>query len=80
MKILILVAALAASACATLTADEANIVKSTWGQVKDSEDEILYNIFKENPDIQARFPMFVGKNLEDVKGSESFKTHADKIV
>ncbi|KAG5676922.1 hypothetical protein PVAND_006719 [Polypedilum vanderplanki] len=80
MKVLILIATLVASTFATLTADEANLVKSTWSQVKDKEDEILYDIFKQNPDIQGRFPMFVGKNLDSIKSTEQFKTHADKIV
>nr|BAO18431.1 globin [Polypedilum nubifer] len=80
MKVLILVAVLVAGTYATLTESEANSVKTSWNLVKDKEDEILYAIFKENPDIQARFPLFVSKNLEEIKTSADFKTHADKIV
>lgn len=80
MKFLILAAVLIAGASATLTGDEANLVKTSWGQVKDKEDDILYAIFKENPDIQAKFPKFVGKTLDEIKGSDDFSKHADKIV
>lgn len=79
MKFLILAAVLVAGAYA-LTADEANLVKGSWDKVKTQEDGILYAIFKDNPEIQAKFVMFAGKNLEEIKGQDDFKKHADKIV
>ena len=80
MKFFILVAVLIAGSCANLTADEASQVKTTWGQVKGKDAEILYAIFKENPDIKARFPDFVDKELDSLKGEADFTEHANKIV
>lgn len=80
MKFLILAAVLVAGAYATLSGDEAKLVKGSWDKVKGQEDGILYAIFKENPDIQAKFPAFVGKNLEDIKSQDDFTKHADRIV
>nr|BAO18439.1 globin [Polypedilum nubifer] len=70
----------AATASAVLNADEARLVQTAWAAVKNSEVDILYAVFKANPDIQARFPKFVGKDLDSVKGSADFALHAARIV
>ena len=79
MKFLIL-AVLVAGAYASVSSDEAGLVKSTWAQVKNNEADILYAVFKAYPDIQARFPAFVGKDLDSIKGSAAFTMHASRIV
>lgn len=63
-----------------LSADEAALVKSSWDQVKHNEVDILYAVFKAYPDIQAKFPQFVGKDLDAVKETAAFATHATRIV
>nr|AAC46980.1 Kc HbVIIB-e [Kiefferulus sp. 'cornishi'] len=63
-----------------LSADEANLVKSSWDHVKHNEADILYAVFKAYPDIQAKFPQFAGKDLESVKDTAAFATHATRIV
>nr|P29245.1 RecName: Full=Globin CTT-Z; AltName: Full=HBZ; Flags: Precursor [Chironomus piger]CAA39717.1 Ctp HbZ [Chironomus thummi] len=63
-----------------LTSDEAALVKSSWAQVKHNEVDILYTVFKAYPDIQARFPQFAGKDLDSIKTSGQFATHATRIV
>nr|BAO18445.1 globin [Polypedilum nubifer] len=80
MKFLIVVAALIAAAHASVSADEAALVQSTWNQVKSNEVDILYAIFSAYPDIQARFPAFVGQDLSALKGSAPFALHATRIV
>ena len=79
MKFIIL-AVLVAGAYASVSSDEAALVQSTWAQVKGNEVDILAAIFAAYPDIQARFPAFVGKDLASVKGSAAFATHATRIV
>lgn len=84
MKFLVLalcvVAAMADPHWVTLDAHEVEQVQSTWKAVSHDEVEILYTIFKQHPDIQARFPKFVGKDLEALKGTAEFATHAGRIV
>jgi len=63
-----------------LSADEAALVKSSWDKVKHNEVDILYAVFKAYPDIQAKFPQFVGKDLDAVKETAAFATHATRIV
>ena len=84
MKFLVLalcvVAAMADPHWVTLTADEVTGVQSTWNEIKTNEVDILYAVFKAYPDIQARFPAFVGKDLDSIKGSAPFAQHATRIV
>nr|AAC46976.1 Kc HbVIIIB-a [Kiefferulus sp. 'cornishi'] len=63
-----------------LSADQAALVKSSWKQVSHNEADILYAVFKAYPDIQAKFPQFAGKDLESVKDTAAFATHATRIV
>ena len=63
-----------------LTSDEASLVKASWNQIKHNEVDILYAVFKAYPDIQARFPQFAGKDLDTVKTSGQFATHAGKDI
>ena len=79
MKFLIL-AVLVAGAYASVSSDEAGLVKSTWAQVKNNEADILAAVFAAYPDIQARFPAFVGQDLSAIKGSAPFALHASRIV
>lgn len=63
-----------------LTADEVGIIRPVWAQVKNREVDILYKVFKDSPEIQARFPAFTGKDVEKLKGSVPFAIHATRIV
>lgn len=63
-----------------ISSEEAETLRTLWNRVKHREADILYVIFKENPDIQAHFPAFVGKDLEALRGSIAFAIHATRIV
>jgi hemoglobin-like flavoprotein len=82
MKFLIVFALIAAASAAIvpLTLEEADVVRAAWDKIKHSEIDILYNVFKDHPDIQSRFPKFVGKDLETVKDTADFALHATRIV
>lgn len=75
-----IIAAIADPIWVTLDDSEVMIVKSTWNSVKSQEVEILAAIFKEYPDIQARFPGFVNKNVDELKETAKFALHATRIV
>lgn len=84
MKFLVLalcvVATMADPHWVTLDANEVKNVHDSWEQVKHHEVDILYAIFKDHSDIQDRFPHFHGKDLESLKGTAAFATHAGRIV
>nr|BAO18438.1 globin [Polypedilum nubifer] len=80
MKFLIVLAFVAAASAAPLSADQAALVSNAWNSVKHQEVEILAAVFAAHPDIQARFPAFVGKDLASIKGSAAFALHATRIV
>lgn len=81
MKFLAVLALCIAAASATvLSTEQSTLVKSTWDSVKHNEVDILYTIFKAYPDIMAKFPQFAGKDLDSIKGSAPFATHAGRIV
>lgn len=84
MKFLILALCVVAVAAdphwVTLDASEVALVKSTWKEVKYNEVDILYYVFKAYPDIQARFPAFVGKDLDGLKSTAPFALHATRII
>lgn len=63
-----------------ISSEEAETLRTLWNRVKHREADILYVIFKENPEIQAHFPAFVGKNVEALRGSVAFHIHATRIV
>ena len=65
---------------APLSADQAASVRASWAKVKNNEVDILYFIFKAHPDIMAKFPQFAGKNIDSLKDTASFATHAGRIV
>ncbi|XP_070504377.1 globin CTT-IX [Chironomus tepperi] len=65
---------------APLSADQAATVRSSWAGVKHNEVDILHAVFKDHPDIQARFPQFAGKDLESLVDTAAFATHAGRIV
>jgi hypothetical protein len=77
---LCVVAAAADPHWVVLDQTEVGLVKSSWDQVKHSEVDILYYVFKEHPDIMAKFPAFVGKDLETLKDTGKFALHATRIV
>lgn len=79
MKFLIL-AVLVAGAYASVSSDQASIVRSTWAQVSNNEADILFAIFSAYPDIQARFPAFVGQNLNALRSTPAFTLHASRII
>nr|BAO18432.1 globin [Polypedilum nubifer] len=82
MKFLILALCITAAVADyhPLTSSEVATIKSTWDAVKTHEVDILYAIFKEHPDIQAKFSQFAGKDLDSLKGSTDFAIHATRIV
>nr|BAO18449.1 globin [Polypedilum nubifer] len=84
MKFLVLalcvVAAVADPHWVMLDSSEVGLVKSSWDKVKTHESDILYAVFKAYPDIMNKFPKFVGKDLESLKGTADFALHATRIV
>lgn len=80
MKFLILALCIAFAAATPLTADQAYLVKDSWAHVKDNQVDILYAVFKAYPDIMAKFSMFAGKDLDSLKGTPEFATHANRII
>ena len=81
MKFLILDLCITAVSCdVVLLASDQALVKSSWDQVRHNEVDILAAIFTANPDIQARFPQFAGKDVENLRETAAFATHAGRIV
>nr|BAO18434.1 globin [Polypedilum nubifer] len=81
MKFLIVLALVGAAVAYTpLSSGDADVVRSAWDKVKHSEVDILAAVFSAHPDIQAKFPAFVGKDLDSIKGSAAFALHATRIV
>nr|P18968.1 RecName: Full=Globin CTT-Y; AltName: Full=HBY; Flags: Precursor [Chironomus piger]CAA39720.1 Ctp HbY [Chironomus thummi] len=79
MKVLAIFALCIIGALAT-PCDDFKIMQEAWNTMKNEEVEILYTVFKAYPDIQAKFPQFVGKDLETIKGTAEFAVHATRIV
>lgn len=79
MKFLILALCVAA-AMAGPTADQIAAAKASWNGVKSKQVDVLYAIFKANPDIQAAFSQFAGKDVDAIKGTPEFATYAGRIV
>nr|BAO18437.1 globin [Polypedilum nubifer] len=82
MKFLIVLALIGAASAAInpLSEAQAGLVQAAWGKVKTSEVDILAAVFAAYPDIQAKFPAFVGQDLAAVRGSAAFALHATRIV
>ena len=59
--------------------DNAGPMKEAWEHIRHNEVEMLYTVFKAHPDIQAKFPKFAGKDLEEIKGNADFTIHATRI-
>ena len=59
--------------------DKAPFIKAAWDQVKHNEVDILYTVFKTYPEIQDKFPQFVGKDLESIKDSPEFAIQSTRI-
>lgn len=78
MKIIIIVAFCIAAASADC--EHAPIVRASFNEVRHNEADILYNIFKSYPGIQARFPQFAGKDPEEIKETAEFSIHAARII
>ena len=79
MKFLIVLALCVASAIADpVSADQAAAIRASWAGVRHNEVELLAAVFKDHPDIQARFPQFAGKSLDSIKDTGAFATHAGK--
>lgn len=79
MKFLILAMCVAA-AMAGPTAEQVSVAKKSWDTVKNKQVDILYAVFKANPDIQNTFTQFAGKDLDAIKGTPEFSTHAGRVV
>lgn len=60
--------------------DDFALMQGAWNSMKHEEVEILYTVFKAYPDIQARFPQFAGKNVDEIKETAAFAVHATRIV
>ncbi|XP_070504396.1 globin CTT-X [Chironomus tepperi] len=78
--VLCVVAAMADPEWHTLDAHEVEQVQTTWKAVSHDESAILYAVFKAHPDIQAKFSQFAGKDLESIKDTAAFATHAGRII
>jgi hypothetical protein len=79
MKFLILALCVAA-AMAGPSGDDIAAAKASWNTVKSKQVDILYAVFKANPDIQAAFSQFAGKDVDSIKGTPEFSTYAGRIV
>lgn len=62
------------------SADQYATAKASWATVKNNQVDILYAVFKANPDIQDKFTQFAGKDLDSLKGTAPFKDYASRIV
>lgn len=60
--------------------DQIATAKASWNTVKNKQSDILYAVFKANPDIQSAFSQFAGKDLDSIKGLPEFSSYAVKIV
>ena len=83
MKLFLIIALCIMTATCDLTpisSEEAEILRTVWNRVKHREADILFTIFTENPEIQAHFPAFVGKDITALRGSVAFAIHATRIV
>ena len=60
--------------------DDYKFMQEAWNTMKHEEVEILYTVFKAYPDIQAKFPQFVGKDLEEIKNTSEFAVHSTRII
>ncbi|CAG9801289.1 unnamed protein product [Chironomus riparius] len=82
MKLLIIAFCIIAASCdiVLLKADQINLIKESFNQIKDNKVDILYAVFKDNQEIKDKFPQFAGKDLESIKESREFKNHAAKII
>jgi hypothetical protein len=78
MKFIVL--ALCFAAASALTADQISTVQSSFNGVKGDSVGILYAVFKADPSIMEKFSQFAGKDLEAIKGTPEFSSHAGKIV
>ena len=78
MKFIVL--ALCFAAASALSADQISTVQASFNGVKGDSVGILYAVFKADPSIQAQFSQFAGKDLDSIKGSAEFASHAGKIV
>ncbi|CAG9801279.1 unnamed protein product [Chironomus riparius] len=79
MKFLILALCVAA-AMAGPSGDQIAAAKASWNTVKNNQVDILYAVFKANPDIQTAFSQFAGKDLDSIKGTPDFSKHAGRVV
>lgn len=80
MKFLIVFALCVVGAFASFHCDNSELVQKAWYSMRHEEIDILYSAFKAYPDIQAKFPKFAGKDLEELKGTAPFAVHATRIV
>ncbi|XP_070504417.1 globin CTT-Y-like [Chironomus tepperi] len=60
--------------------DDFALMQEAWNTMKHEETAILYTVFKAYPNIQAKFPQFAGKDLEEVKDTAAFAVHATRII
>nr|CAA71645.1 globin Cpa F [Chironomus pallidivittatus] len=78
--IILVIVSLSFAAASIMTAEQISIVQASFDEVKGDPVGILYACLKADPSIQEKFPQFAGKDLEVVKGTPEFKTHAKRIV
>nr|BAO18444.1 globin [Polypedilum nubifer] len=79
MKFLIVLAVATATVAFPLASEEAIEVQTAWNAVKDNQADMLYAVFKDYPEIQDKFPAFASQDLEAIKNSEAFTSHAKRI-
>ncbi|KAG5679580.1 hypothetical protein PVAND_009140 [Polypedilum vanderplanki] len=80
MKLLLLALCCVASASAFLSGPGAAKIQGDLGKVKGKEVDIVYTVFKQNPDIYAKFTKFSGKTPDDIKSTPEFATLAKQII
>ncbi|CAG9801288.1 unnamed protein product [Chironomus riparius] len=82
MKFLVLALCIVGASCDLIpfSTDQTNKIRESWNQIKNNGVDILYYIFKENPDIQDKFPQFAGKDLDSIKDTSDFSKHASNVI
>ncbi|XP_070504436.1 globin CTT-VIII-like [Chironomus tepperi] len=82
MKYLVLALFIAVASADFLpqTANDRRIFIESWNTFKQNEVQIVYTVFKANPEIQDKFPQFAGKDIDSIKDTDAFAAHAGRVI
>ncbi|XP_070504437.1 globin CTT-VIII-like [Chironomus tepperi] len=81
MKYLVLVLCIAVATADRTPQSASDLAKfkEAWATFKQNEVQVVYTVFKENPEIQDKFPQFAGKDIDSVKDTEAFAAHSGRV-